>query len=118
MGGKAVKVTTISANLRFSKDIGHGAWQVIEIGAEVSIDPGENWQTAQSVLYQQLGQQMTVLWNNGTGKPAQEPPTPETPAPKREHWCEVHQSDYKKFEKEGKVWFSHKTTEGKWCREG
>jgi hypothetical protein len=38
-----VKVTTISANLRFSKGIGHGAWKVIEIGAEASVDPREDW---------------------------------------------------------------------------
>jgi hypothetical protein len=112
-----VKVTTISANLRFSKDIGHGAWKVIEIGAEASVDPREDWQTAQTALYQQLGHQMTVLWNNGNGKPAQEPPTPETPTPKPNHWCEEHQTEFKRFCKDGKVWYSHKAPDGEWCRE-
>ena len=110
-----MKVTTISANLRFSKDIGHGAWKVIEIGAEASVDPRENWQTAQTALYQQLGQQMTILWN--TGKPAQEPPPLETSAPTPDHWCKEHQTEYQRFSKDGKVWYSHKAPEGKWCRE-
>ena len=112
-----MKVTTISANLRFSKDIGHGAWKVIEIGAEDSLDPREDWQTAQTALYQQLGQQMTLLWNNGSSKPTQEPSTSETPAPKHDHWCEEHQTEFKQFSKEGEVWYSHKAPEGKWCRE-
>jgi hypothetical protein len=111
-----VKVTIISANLRFSKDIGHGAWKVIEIGAEASIDPREDWQRAQTALYQQLGQQMTILWSNGNVKPAQETPTPEAPAPKPDHWCEAHQTEYQRFSKDGKVWYSHKAPDGKWCR--
>ena len=112
-----MKVTTISANLRFSKDIGHGAWKVIEIGSEASIDPAENWQTARIAIYPQLGQQITVLWNNGNGKPVQEPSAPETTTPKPDHWCEEYQTEYQRFSKEGKVWYSHKTSDGKWCRE-
>ncbi len=112
-----MKVTTISANLRFSKDIGHGAWKVIEIGAEASLEPREDWQNAQTTLYQQLGQQMTVLWNNGNSKSAQEPPKPETPAPKPDHWCDEHPTECKQFSRDGKVWYSHKAPDGKWCRE-
>jgi hypothetical protein len=112
-----VKVTTISANLRFSKDIGHGAWKVIEIGAEANIDPREDWQSAQAALYQQLGHQMTTLWNNANGKPTQETTTPETPATKSEHYCQEHQTEYNRYEKDGRVWHSHKTSNGKWCKE-
>src|SRR5919106_3215845 len=98
---KAVKVTTISANLRFSKDIGHGAWKVIEIGAEASVDPREDWQSAQTALYQQLSQQMNALWNNGNGKSGQEPDTSKASASKPEHWCEEHQTEYQRFSKDG-----------------
>jgi hypothetical protein len=112
-----VKVTTISANLRFSKDIGHGAWKVIEIGAEASVEPREDWQSAQTALCQQLGQQMTVLWNSGNGKPTQEPPKADLPPPQSEHWCVIHQTEFKRFSKDNKVWYSHKAPDGKWCNE-
>jgi len=30
-------------------------------------------------------------------------------------YCPIHQCQMKKWEKGGKVWYSHKTTEGTWC---
>ena len=29
--------------------------------------------------------------------------------------CPIHQCRMKRFEKDGKIWFSHKTEDGKWC---
>ncbi len=104
-----MKVTTISANLRFSKDIGNGSWKVIEIGADASVDPTENWQTAQAALYQQLGQQMTTLWNNGSSKAVSEPAKPD-------HYCREHQTPFKKHTKDGRSWWSHRQGNS-WCRE-
>ena len=34
MRESTMKVTTISANIRYSQDTGHGAWKVVELGAE------------------------------------------------------------------------------------
>ena len=110
-----MKVTTISANLRFSKDIGHGAWKVIEIGTEASVDLREDWQSAQTALYQQLVQQMAILWNNA--KPAQQPPNIETPAPKFDHWCEPHQMEFKRRNGKNGVFYSHKAPDCNWCNE-
>ncbi len=31
-------------------------------------------------------------------------------------WCALHDCELKRFEKDGKVWFSHKTADGNWCR--
>jgi hypothetical protein len=31
-------------------------------------------------------------------------------------WCSIHSCELKRFEKDGKVWFSHKTDDGAWCR--
>jgi hypothetical protein len=31
-------------------------------------------------------------------------------------WCALHDCELKRFEKDGKVWFSHKTDDGSWCR--
>jgi len=33
------------------------------------------------------------------------------------HWCQAHQTDYKRFSKGDQVWYSHKTEDG-WCKEG
>lgn len=31
-------------------------------------------------------------------------------------WCAIHQCELKRFEKDGRVWFSHKAPDGNWCR--
>ena len=31
-------------------------------------------------------------------------------------WCPIHECELKRFEKDGKVWFSHKAADGTWCR--
>ena len=69
-----MKVDRITAQIRFSQDTGHGAWKSIEIGAEASVDGKETWTEDQARLYQQLGQQLKVLWANGNGNK-----TPESP---------------------------------------
>ena len=38
-----------------------------------------------------------------------------SPAP--EHWCQEHQTEFKRYERQRKVWYSHKTADGKWCRD-
>jgi len=38
-----------------------------------------------------------------------------TPTPV--HYCQQHQAEFKRFEKGGRVWWSHKTGDGKWCRQ-
>ncbi len=121
-------VTTISATIRYSQDTGHGAWKVIEIGAEGSVDARENWQSAQAFLYHELGQQMKVLWSNWNGaalngsggtEAAIEPlPEPELATTTREHWCAEHQQSFtQKNGKDGSSWWSHKAPDGSWCRE-
>jgi hypothetical protein len=30
--------------------------------------------------------------------------------------CQIHRCEMKRFEKDGRAWFSHKTEDGKWCR--
>ena len=116
-----MKVTTVSANVRFSKDTGQGAWKVIELGAEASVDGNEGWQAAQASLYQQLGQQLRALWANGKAEPAPvvgaEPPKEPEPMQTPAHYCAEHQTEYKRFEKGNQVWFSHKGPDGKWCKE-
>ncbi len=123
-----MKVEKVSATIRYSQDTGHGAWKVIEIGAEGSVDARENWQSAQAFLYHELGQQMKNLWSNGNGaalngsgdaEAAIQPlPEPELATITREHWCATHGVAYtQKNGKDGASWWSHKAPDGSWCRE-
>jgi hypothetical protein len=123
-----MKVTTVSANIRYSRDTGQGAWKVVELGAEATIDGKEGWKDAQASLYADLGQQLKTLWANGNGRKATEAPEYPTEAPSQpeptqtpplppEHYCQQHQTEYRRYERDGRVWYSHKTGDGKWCRE-
>ena len=131
-----MKVEKVSATIRYSQDTGKGAWKVIELGAEGSVNAREQWQSAQAFLYAELGKQMKSLWANGSANgtpnhagaevngpddaesrfpgPAEPEPT-QTP---REHWCEEHQAPFTQRKgKDGKSWWSHKAPDGSWCRE-
>ena len=62
-----MKVTTVSASVRFSKAVGKGQHKTAELCAEATIGDGENWTDAQAKLYQQLGEQLKSLWGVGNG---------------------------------------------------
>jgi hypothetical protein len=103
-----MKVTTVTATLRYSAEA-KGAWRSIEVGAEATLtNSDEPWEQAQAELYHRLGQQLKTLWVNGNGRPSQETPMAEVPAPKPAHYCEEHQKEFKRHEKEGNVWYSHR----------
>ena len=123
-----MKVEKVSATIRYSRDIGKGAWKVIELGVEGSVDAREQWQPAQAFLYAELGKQMKTLWANGSSaevnahnrsETAIEPPPESEPTQTpRDHWCEEHQLAYTRREgKDGGGWYSHKAPDGSWCRE-
>ena len=119
-----MKVTTVSATIKYSLDTGHG-WKAVELGAEATLDAKDSWQAAQHQLYGELSQQLQKMWANGNTaqngsesatQPVSAPEPP--PAPEQtEHWCHEHQTEFKKHERQGKVWYSHKAPDGKWCRE-
>ena len=91
---------------------------------KATVDAREDWQQAQGQLYSALGQQLKTLWANGNGHKAQEgateavpmPSGPEPPPPPP-HYCQAHQTAFKRFEKDGRVWYSHKGPDGRWCKE-
>jgi len=126
-----MEVNKVSANIRYSQDTGKGAWKVIELGAEGSVDARENWQSAQAYLYAELGKQLRQLWHNGNGaalngnggaETAVEPPAEPAPVSGSEstpeHWCSEHGTAYtQKNGKGGESWYSHKAPDGSWCRE-
>jgi hypothetical protein len=101
-----MKVTTVSASVRYSKALGDGQHKTIELSAEAAIEGKKTWTEAQSNLYQQLGQQLKALWREGNKegpeKVAQDA-LPEKPTQALAHYCQEHQTEYKRFEKDGKV---------------
>jgi hypothetical protein len=114
------RVTTV---LRYSAEA-KGCWRTIEIGAEADLDPDEDWQAAQQELYTALTEQLKTIWGKGMSKSAPTEPdwtelggnhkAPLKPPPA--HYCETHQCEYRRFEKNGQVWYSHKAADG-WCKE-
>ncbi len=128
-----MKVERVNATIRYSQDTGKGAWKVIEIGAEGSVDDRENWQSSQAYLYAELGKQLKSLWTNGNGATTEVnggggaeshgEAVPESgPGPTSregsEHWCAEHRMAYtQKNGKAGESWWSHKAPDGSWCRE-
>ncbi len=110
-----MNVDRVSAIIRYSQDTGKGAWKVVEVGAEGTVDTEEGWQGAQARLYAELSTQLKELWAGGCKAVDTEPP-PTLSA--QEHWCEEHDSAFtKKTGKDGGEWWSHKVADGKWCRE-
>ena len=106
-----MKVTTVSASVRFSKDVGNKQFKTVELSAEGGVDANENWQSAQARLYADLGRQLKVLWStNGNGHRVDGHSDSAS-----EHYCQEHGVDYKKYEKGNQVWYSHKSGDG-WCR--
>ena len=125
-----MRVTTVTAQVKYSQDTGHGAWKSIEIGAEASVDGKETWTEAQARLYQQLGQQLRVLWANGNGNKAPESlqdgaeSTVAAPQPAEQpnqpngsnHHCQQHGLPFREYSRGNSRWWAHKDG-AKWCRE-
>jgi hypothetical protein len=124
-----MEVQTITVHVRYSKPMTDGAVKTVELGAEASLSPDEDYHEAQVALYHELGETMKYVFSsNGAGNPtstgsgqAQNSPEKlvETPTRKGaskthsrpdrpQHWCEEHACDYVRYEKNGKVWWSHK----------
>ena len=84
----------------------------MELSAEGTVNANENWREAQAQLYTDLGHQLKALWaangNGNTNNGHHEV--------KPEHYCNEHGAEFKRYEKEGRVWYSHKSGD-KWCKE-
>jgi hypothetical protein len=131
-----MEVTKVNANIRFSKDIGNGAWKVVELGCEATVGPDEDWTLCQSGLYAVLAGQLRSLWSQNTLSPEHASKGPEKaaegtweavehysppaesarPPARSAHWCSEHGTEFRKFEKDGRTWYSHKAGDG-WCKE-
>ena len=107
-----MNITTVSASVRFSKDVGGKQFKTIELSAEGTINANENWREAQAQLYTDLGQQLKALWTaNGNGHSNNH-----SPEFTSEHYCNEHGIEFKRYEKGDRVWYSHKSGDA-WCKE-
>ena len=110
-----MKITTVSAAVRYSKRLDNGGHKTVELSADAILAPRESWREAQAKLYAEVGRQMVALWTikvngqnaNGAG----------TPEPTTDHRCQEHGVPFQRHEKDGRVWSSHKLDGGKWCSE-
>jgi hypothetical protein len=105
-----MRATSISVKVRYSKPLADGSHKTVELFCEASLNNGEEaWQEAQTTLYRQLGEQMKYVWSgNSNGKQTQA----ETPAPPKEHFCEEHNQEFKRHERDGRIWYSHRQGDG------
>jgi len=118
------QITKVSVNIRYSQDTGHGAWKVVELGAEGTVDTKELWQQAQAHLYSELSKQLKTLWAaNGQAAAAEADEShgdningtePTTTIP--QHFCQEHQREYTLHRKGAETWYSHRDGSD-WCRE-
>ena len=109
-----MNVDRVSACIRFSQDTGKGAWKVVEVGAEGTVDGQEGWQQAQARLYAELSAQLKELWSSGRAPDGEAILLQAT----EEHWCREHDTAFtRRTGKNGSAWFSHKAPDGSWCRE-
>ena len=110
-----MKITTISANVRYSQKLPNGGHFTAEVGAEGSVSPNEDWKQAQAFLYAELGQQLKALW--ASRKPTEPRKEGEATQPTQDnHHCPTHGVPYKRFEKNGNSWYAHQHRD-QWCNE-
>ena len=123
-----MQIKTVSATIRYSQDTGKGAWKVVELGAEASVGDRKDWRQSQSELYYELGAQLRSLWSGGntngtavnghnSAETAKEPPAESAADQMRQHWCPQHKALFKRRQKAGTTWYSHKAPDGSWCSE-
>ena len=103
-----MKITTISAHVRYSKPMGDGSYKTVELGAEATLTAQDKWTEAQASLYQELGHQLKALWTAKNGGSAN--------GNTSDHYCQEHGTAFQRYEKEGRIWYAHKHGE-KWCKE-
>ncbi len=65
-----MKVTKITAKVRYSRDIG-GSCKSVELVSEATVDDGEKWQFAHAYLYSELSKQLKSLWAIDAGSSAE-----------------------------------------------
>jgi hypothetical protein len=111
-----MKVTTVSASVRYSKALGDGSHKTVELSAEATLTPQEEWHKEQATIYHQLGDQLKGLWTSKTNGQHANGTASVKGNGNGEHHCQEHGASFKRHDKDGQTWYSHKAN-GKWCNE-
>jgi hypothetical protein len=66
----------------------------------------------------QVEQASEWLSTQAPAQPPTQPPAQSTTPPAHDDspYCHAHQAVLKRYERNGQVWYSHKTADGRWCR--
>lgn len=121
-----MKITTVSVNIRLSKNTAQGIYKTLELGAEATSDIEADWIKDQQDLYHSLYKQLMVLFNSPTeeGVGREKPSKTEELPFKQENnqsatvlctKCEGN-PPLAKFTRGGDTWYSHRLADGTWCR--
>jgi hypothetical protein len=117
-----MRINEVQAQVRYSSEV-RGSWVTIELGSTASLTNSE--ETLESVsdeLYARLSKQLKILWasnkaGGGEAKAETQGQPGNNPTVTKEHWCEAHQTQFKRHEKDGNVWYSHRLDNGGWHNE-
>jgi hypothetical protein len=71
-----MKVDRISFTQRYSAPLSNGGWRTLEMGAEASVEEGEDVPAAQRELAQQIRGMFREEWERGVRKNATQPALP------------------------------------------
>jgi hypothetical protein len=114
-----MRVTDVQALVKYSVEV-KGAWVTVELGGTASLtNSEETLENVSDELHKRLTKQLKVLWasNKAGGGETPEQARTETKPETQENWCTTHNTEFKKFSKDGKTWFSHRTADG-WHKQG
>ena len=125
-------VNKITANVRYSKNIGQGEYKTVELGAEATVGPDSDWYIEHCVLYNSLVKELKELWNYKKEKDIVLEDTWPTNSSKEEvptkpiassngneshsTICPIHNVPFERKDGFGKAWYSHMVSKGVWCK--
>jgi hypothetical protein len=107
-----MRINEVQAQVRYSSEV-RGSWVTIELGSTASLTSSE--ETLESVsdeLYKRLTKQLKVLWASGHPKDNGQEGRRIAAQPAQPHYCQEHQREFKRHEKDGNVWYSHRQGSG------
>ena len=107
-----MRINEVQAQVRYSSEV-RGSWVTIELGSTASLTSSE--ETLESVsdeLYKRLTKQLKVLWASGHPKDNGQEGHQIAAQPAQPRYCQEHQKEFKRHEKEGNAWYSHRQGSG------
>ncbi len=115
-----MKVDRISASVRKSMEIPNGGgWRTVELGAEASLAPDDDWEECHGMLFVALSEEMAEKLPTPKKATVTAPDDPfdelePAEAPKGEEWCQAHNVKMTQKENATGAWYSHKVGND-WC---